>query len=87
VDVKDALEYADNSGGAGDNFLVAMTTLAAEVRSLQEQVEDLQSENENLQIEHGVMFCRLRDANGQYTPDEVSKLIDAEIKAKSAESV
>ena len=55
--------------------------------AMSDDVEDLVSRNENLEIEHDVMFCRLRDANGQYTPDEVSKLIDAEIKARSAESV
>jgi len=46
---------------------------------LQESVEDLESENENLQIEHDVMFARIRDNNSQYTPEEVSRLIDSEI--------
>lgn len=55
--------------------------------AMADEVEDLVSRNENLEIEHDVMFCRIRDANGQYTPEEVSKLIDAEIKARSAESV
>ncbi|OHD24180.1 MAG: hypothetical protein A2Y38_24825 [Spirochaetes bacterium GWB1_59_5] len=55
--------------------------------AMADEVEDLVSRNENLEIEHDVMFCRLRDANGQYTPEEVSGFIDAEIKAKLAESV
>jgi hypothetical protein len=46
---------------------------------LQESVEDLESGNENLQIEHDVMFARIRDNNSQYTPEEVSRLIDSEI--------
>lgn len=51
------------------------------------RIEELESENENLQLEHDVMFCRIRDANEQYSPEEVSRIIDAEIKAKRAESV
>ena len=51
----------------------------AEIESMKEQVGDLESQNEDLQIEHDVMFARIRDANGHYTPQEVSKLIDSEI--------
>jgi chromosome segregation ATPase len=53
----------------------------SEAYRLSERVEDLESENENLHIEHDVMYARIRDRNGEYTPEEVSKLIDGEILA------
>jgi hypothetical protein len=51
---------------------------------LQEKVTDLENQNGNLHIEHDVMFMRIRDANGQYTPNEVSRLIDSEIAERAA---
>lgn len=60
--------------------------LIAEVERLTELAGDLESQNENLQIEHDVMYARIRDANGQYTPDYVTRILDAEINhdAKAA---
>ena len=56
----------------------------AEIEHLKEQAGDLESQNETLQIEHDVMYARIRDANGQYSPEEVSNLIDAEIAISRA---
>jgi len=55
-----------------------------EIEHLKEQAGDLESQNETLQIEHDVMYARIRDANGQYSPEEVSNLIDAEIAISKA---
>ncbi|OHD28232.1 MAG: hypothetical protein A2Y38_25245 [Spirochaetes bacterium GWB1_59_5] len=62
----------------------ALSQARNEVERLTEQVGDLESQNENLQIDHDVMYARIRDANGQYTPEEVSNLIDAEIALSQA---
>lgn len=52
-----------------------------------ERAEKLESDNENLQIEHDVMFARIRNNNGRYTPEEVSRLIDAELLKRETEFV
>jgi hypothetical protein len=52
-----------------------------------ERVEELECANEDLQIAHDVMFARIRNNNGQYTPDEVSRLIDGELLKRETEFV
>ena len=52
-----------------------------------EEIEELASENENLQIAHDVMFARIRNNNGPYTPDEVSQLIDGELLKRETDNI
>ena len=80
----EAIEWYGRKMAALDDEINRLQTT---IEGLDVEVEDLKSENETLQIEHDVMFCRIRDANEQYSPEEVSRFIDAEIKAKLAELV